>query len=91
VTCKHYAEHGEGVVWPVDVSLDHFDNCLDAEARHMVWRTTRQLADSAARCFREDHDGAIYQLRRSHHPRPVRGERGGNYRARARRRTRRNR
>lgn len=86
MTCKHHAENPEGIVWPVEVSLDHFDNCLDHEARLMTWRMTRQLADQAGRCLREDHTGALDYLRSLHRPRPIR--QGRAYRRRAMRRTR---
>jgi hypothetical protein len=98
MTCTHHAENPEGIVWPVEVSLDHFDNCLDQEARLMTWRMTRQLADQASRCFQADHEGALLALHTCHeqiailtHTLSRRARRSAikaTYRARARRRTR---
>jgi len=87
MTCVHRAEHPENSVWPVDVSLDHFDNCLDQEARLMTWRMTRQLADQASRCLMNDHAAAVAQLTEILR-RPHRSAVRVAYRARARRRTR---
>lgn len=86
MTCTHYRDHGEGTVWPADVSLDHFDNCLNPEVRLKTWRMARQLADHAGRCLREDHTGALEHLRQLSRPRPIRT--GKAYRRRAMRRTR---
>jgi len=88
--CKHHSENPEGSPWPVEVSLDHFDNCLDQEARLTVWRMTRQIADQGGRCLALDHASSLARLNdllRRPHRRAARTA----YRARARRRTRRNR
>jgi hypothetical protein len=87
MTCTHRTENPEGIVWLVDVSLDHFDNCLDQKARLMTWRMTRDLAEQASRCLLNDHAGSVAlltELLQRPHRRAVRAA----YRVRARRRTR---
>ena len=62
--CYHEREFGEGVEWPNDASLNHFDNCLTPEGRQFVWDGARQMADRGSRCLLEDHRGRIDHLTR---------------------------
>lgn len=55
--CPHEREHGEGVVWPDDVSLEHFDKCLTPDGRLWVWGGARRMADQGSRCIMADHAG----------------------------------
>jgi len=59
--CPHEREHGEGVVWPDDVSLEHFDKCLTPDSRLFVWKGVRRLADQGAACQMGDHAGLVLQ------------------------------
>ena len=60
--CPHEREHGEGTVWPDDVSLEHFDRCLTLEGRLFVWKGVRRMADQGSRCIMADHDTAVRRV-----------------------------
>jgi hypothetical protein len=60
--CPHEREFGEGVEWPSDVSLAHFDNCLTPDSRLIVWNGARKMADAGSRCALHDHSGRISLL-----------------------------
>jgi len=96
--CRHVAEHGEGVEWPIDVSLDHFDNCLTPERRLDFYTRMRQWAVEATQCLIADHAGLLHEVQllrerngalvRELADRPRRKAARIAYRAPARRRTR---
>jgi hypothetical protein len=48
--CTHFVEYGEGVEWPIEVSLEHFDDCLTPEDRLRYWGQTRDMANRAIDC-----------------------------------------
>jgi hypothetical protein len=60
--CSHFTEHGEGVEWPIEVSLEHFDDCLEPEQRLQRWEQARDMANRAIQCNMSDHAGAIDQI-----------------------------
>ena len=59
---EHEREHGEGTVWPDDVSLEHFDKCLTPDGRLWVWKGVRRMADRGSRCIMADHDTAVRRV-----------------------------
>jgi hypothetical protein len=61
--CMHFAECGEGVEWPIEISLEHFDDCLEPEQRLQRWEQTRDMVNRAIQCNMSDHAGAIEQIR----------------------------
>lgn len=66
MTCKHREEHPENTVMPIDVSLEHFDQCLTPERRLEAWGWMRDRSEIATRCLMADHVGLLDELRWSH-------------------------
>lgn len=48
--CDHFKEYGEGFEWPVEISLEHFDDCLSPEERLWLWTQARAAANRALDC-----------------------------------------
>jgi hypothetical protein len=61
--CDHFAKYGEGVEWPIEISLAHFDDCLAPEKRIQYWVHARDMANRALVCEMRDHSGAIESQR----------------------------
>ena len=61
--CSHVQEYGEGVEWPNEISLEHFDDCLTGEQRIKYWEHSRAMANRALDCEMHDHSGLIESQR----------------------------
>jgi hypothetical protein len=57
--CDHFAQHGYGVVWPIEVSLEHFDDCLPAEERLRRYHQWRDMVNRAIIC--DEQHGHLYR------------------------------
>lgn len=101
MTCKHRETYPENALLPDDVALEHFDQCFTPERRMEAWTWMRERSELGSHCLLADHMGAvddlfwchqqITALRRDLARKPHRSATRTTYRARARRRTRRNR
>lgn len=49
--CDHVKVHGEGVEWPIWISLEHFDDCLPADKRLRRWEQIRDMANRSIDCL----------------------------------------
>jgi len=61
--CEHFEEYGEGCEWPIEISLEHFDDCLTPEDRLRRWEQARGLANRATSPVIHkpfDDDGVTY-------------------------------
>lgn len=101
MTCKHREQHPENAELPIEVSLEHFDQCFTPERRLEAFTWMRERSALGTRCLIADHDLLLQEVRWSHDRiaelthelagRPRRKAARMAYRARARRRTRSNR
>lgn len=48
--CDHFEVYGYGVVWPIEISLEHFDDCLPPAERLFRWQHFRGMANRGIDC-----------------------------------------
>lgn len=60
--CEHQASQPEGVHWPVDVSLSHFDSCLTHDQRLDFLTRVLDGNTRGTRCWQADHVGRLVYL-----------------------------
>jgi len=74
----------EGVMLPLGVGLEHFDQCMSPEGRLKAWTHLQELGERAGLCIRANHEGLLDELQWSHDRiAELSGELAGRLRGRA--------